>query len=537
MAPINYGNQTLKSVSNKTLFEYADVLNVRVPTSCGRNGKCHECIVEVKRGSCSLNKPTPQESFLTDGYRLACQASIDDTNTDIEFNVLRRQPKILTDSIKRKIELDSLTKRRGENVYYDGKILDKFRGSIFGLAIDVGTTTVVMNLLDLETGEVKYITSFENPQKFGGSDVMNRISYDTSKYNGELKKVMISSINFEIGQMSRRMKFHRRCIYEIVVVGNATMRDIFFGLDVSTIGEKPYKSKIEIEFNANKVDTTVLHAKAKQIGLRVFPDANVYGGPLIGCHVGSDVAADLLAVGMGTNEEICMLVDVGTNTEVVVGNKNRMIAASCPAGPAFEGGEIRYGMPAYDGAIEHITFIGDNIEYETISGVAPRGICGSGLIDLLAELKHSGKMNYLGVLENGLKEFMVAPEYKLSLSSGDISVLAQAKAANYCGQKIVLRKYGIVPEDVSNMYLAGGFGNYIDVENAARIGFIANVKHEDIHRVGNAAIEGASQMLLSAKLRYQIEETCKNIEHIELETTEDFFDLFVDGCQFNPMVM
>ncbi len=537
MAPVNYGNQKLESVSKKTLFEYADILNVRVPTSCGRNGICHECIVEVKKGAGSLNKSTPPESFLTDGFRLACQACIVDVDADVEFNVLRRQPKILTASVKSEMELDTLTQRHGDSVYYDGKLIDKFKGFVYGLAIDVGTTTVVMKLLDLETGEVKYITSFENPQKFGGSDVINRISYDTSEYNGELQKVMISSINFEIGLMSRKLKFHRRCIYEIVAVGNATMRDIFFGLDVSTIGEKPYKSKVEIEFNENKVKTTALNVKAKQIGLRVFPDANVYGGPLIGCHVGSDVAADLLAVRMGENEQICMLVDVGTNTEVVVGNKDRMIAASCPAGPAFEGGEIKYGMPAYDGAIEHIKITGDNVQYKTIAGVEPRGICGSGLIDLLSALKSSGKMNYLGVLEDGLSEFMVAPEYNLSLSRSDISALAQAKAANYCGQKIVLREYGIIPEDVSNMYISGGFGNYIDIGNAVKIGFIASVKHENIHRVGNTALEGASQMLLSAKLRYQIEETCKNIEHIELETTEDFFDLFVDGCQFNPMVM
>ena len=356
--------------------------------------------------------------------------------------------------------------------------------------------------------------------------------YRHERYNALLK---LSLVQFEL--LSRKLKFHRRCIYEIVVVGNATMRDILFGLDVSSIGEKPYKSKVEIEFNQNKIKTTALNIKAKQIGLRVFPEANVYGGPLIGCHVGSDVAADLLAVGMGKNEQVSMLVDVGTNTEVVVGNKNRMIAASCPAGPAFEGGEIQYGMPAYDGAIEHVQFEGDRVKYKTISEVKPTGICGSGLIDLLAELKKSGKMNYLGVLENGLSEFIIAPEYNLSLSRSDISALAQAKAANYCGQKIVLREYGIAAEDIPTMYIAGGFGNYIDVENAVRIGFIANVRYENIHRVGNTALEGATQMLLSARLRSQIEEICKNIEHVELETTEDFFDLFVDGCQFNPMVM
>ena len=537
MSPVNYGDQKLESVSNKTLFEYADILNVRVPTSCGRNGKCHECIVEVKRGISSLNTPTPAESFLTQGFRLACQTYIDDVDAEVQFNVLRRQPKILIESSQKRLELDALTKMYDGNVYYDGKLIDKFKGVMYGLAIDIGTTTVVMNLLDLETGEVKYITSFENPQKFGGSDVMNRISYDTSEYQGELQKVMISSINFEIGLMSRQLKFHRRCIYEIVVVGNATMRDLFFGVDVTSIGEKPYKSKVEIEFNQSKVKTTALNAKAKQIGLRVFPDANVYGGPLIGCHVGSDVAADLLAVGMGNNEQISMLVDVGTNTEVVVGNKDRMIAASCPAGPAFEGGEIKYGMPAYDGAIEHVQFERDTLKYKTISGVKPTGICGSGLIDLLAELKNTGKMNYFGVLEKRLDEFMIAPQYNLSLSRSDISALAQAKAANYCGQKIVLREYGIMPEDVSNMYIAGGFGNYLDIKNAIGIGFIANVRLENIHRVGNTALQGASQMLLSGRLRSQIEEICNNIEHIELETTEDFFELFVDGCQFNPMIM
>ena len=246
MSPVNYGDQKLESVSNKTLFEYADILNVRVPTSCGRNGKCHECIVEVKRGISSLNTPTPAESFLTQGFRLACQTYIDDVDAEVQFNVLRRQPKILIESSQKRLELDALTKMYDGNVYYDGKLIDKFKGVMYGLAIDIGTTTVVMNLLDLETGEVKYITSFENPQKFGGSDVMNRISYDTSEYQGELQKVMISSINFEIGLMSRQLKFHRRCIYEIVVVGNATMRDLFFGVDVTSIGEKPYKSKVEI---------------------------------------------------------------------------------------------------------------------------------------------------------------------------------------------------------------------------------------------------------------------------------------------------
>ena len=313
------------------------------------------------------------------------------------------------------------------------------------------------------------------------------------------------------------------------------MRDIFFGLDVSTIGEKPYKSKIETEYEIGKRESTSINSKAKNLDIRIFPEANIYGGPLIGAHVGSDVAADLVTTEIPYKEEISMLIDVGTNTEVVLGNKHKLLAASCPAGPAFEGGEIKYGMPAYNGAIEKVEFKNDELEFETIGNDAPIGICGSGLIDTLAQLKKFSKMNYLGVLEDKKNEFVIALENNITISRKDISSLAQAKAANYCGQKIVLREYGISTKDISNMYIAGGFGNYININNAIEIGFIANIPQEKIHQVGNTAIEGATKMLLSSKTRCEIEDICKKIEHIELETTKDFFDLFVDGCQFLPM--
>ena len=269
--------------------------------------------------------------------------------------------------------------------------------------------------------------------------------------------------------------------------------------------------------------------------IRIFPEANIYGGPLIGSHVGSDVAADLVTTEIPYKEEISMLIDVGTNTEVVLGNKHKLLAASCPAGPAFEGGEIKYGMPAYNGAIEKVEFKNDKLEFETIGNDAPIGICGSGLIDTLAQLKKFSKMNYLGVLEDKKNEFVISLENNITISRKDISSLAQAKAANYCGQKIVLREYGISTKDISNMYIAGGFGNYININNAIEIGFIANIAQNKIHQVGNTSVEGATKMLLSTKIRYEIEDICKKIEHIELETAEDFFDLFVDGCQFLPM--
>ena len=330
MPSIIFGSKKSESIKGTTLFQYADILNVRVPTSCGRNGKCHECIIEIKSGINSLNKPTETESFLTDNFRLACQAKVNNLNDNIEFSVLRREPKILTKSIKTKFELNPLTKQKENNVQFNDQIIDEYRGAIYGISIDIGTTTIVMNLVNLQNGEIEYISSFENPQKFGGSDIMNRISYDSTQFKGELKKVLISAINFEIGQIARKLKIHRRLIYEMVVVGNSTMRDIFFGIDVSSIGEKPYKSIIESEYEKGKRQSTSINSKAKDLDIRIFPGANIYGGPLIGSHVGSDVAADLIATEMANKEEISMLIDVGTNTEVVLGNNTKLFAASCP---------------------------------------------------------------------------------------------------------------------------------------------------------------------------------------------------------------
>lgn len=533
MSPFLRGSDGL--ILGRSLFDYADDVRVRVPTSCGRNGECHECIVEIQQGMESLSPLTEEEQFLRGDYRLACQAKILHSSADISFEVIRRQPRILTRSIHRDIPHNPAVIRKGDGVFRDEERLDDYRGRILGLAADVGTTTVVMNLVDLESGDIIFTASFENPQRFGGSDVMHRISYDSGDYRGELHKVMISSINFEIGEMCKGLSLHRRLIYDLVVVGNATMRDMVFGLDVSTIGEKPYKSITELEVLAGTRSTTTLNASARDLGIRVFPKANVYGGPIIGSHVGADVAADLLAIGMDEQDESVLLVDIGTNTEVVIGNRHGMLAASCPAGPAFEGGQVTYAMPGYDGAVETVRIENGAIRYETIGNETVQGICGSGLVDLLAELRRTDIMNELGVYRDGSKEVFFAPDENMSLSRSDISILAQAKAANFCGQYIVLRKYGKPLEAITKMYLAGGFANYLETKNAAKIGFIPDFSSERVVKAGNASLEGATIMLMSEKMRGVAESLVGNIEHVELETTPDFFDLFVEGCQFKPM--
>ena len=535
MAPLHYDRETLASAVGKSVFDYADALRVRVPTSCGRTGECHECIVEIRRGMDALSAPTDAERFLAAGYRLACQARVVDADADVEFAALRRQPRILTDAAHRAFAPDPPLRRAGDGVFFGERRIDDYRGRMYGVAVDVGTTTVALNLLDLESGETLGGASFENPQRFGGSDVMHRISYDGGEYAGELRQVMLSALNFEIGELCRSLNFHRRRIYEAVIVGNSTMRDIFFGFDVQPIGERPYKSVTELDLLAGKRRTTALNRKASDAGLRIFPGGNVYGGPLIGSHVGADVAAGMLAVGMDAQDETAMLVDVGTNTEVVLGNRHRLMAASCPAGPAFEGGQVRHGMPGYDGAVESVSIADGGVSYRTIGGAPPQGICGSGLVDLLAELRRAGEMNELGVLNAGASEFVFAPDAGMALTRADISALAQAKSANYAGQYIVMRRAAAPPSAVSRLYLAGGFANYINARNAVSIGFVANMPPERIVKVGNAALEGAAIMLLSKTLRRRMEDLASRVEHVELETTPDFFDIFVDGCMFNPM--
>lgn len=542
MSPVFLNSKRLDSKKDDSLFDFADSLSIRVPTSCGRTGECHECIVEVRRGASALTPLTESEKFLRGNYRLACQALVADPSADIEFSVLRRQPRILTSGTRRDVELKPAYVRGddGENVVFNGPegpvTVDTFRQAIYGIAADLGTTTVVLNLVDLESGETVYTASFENPQRFGGSDIMNRISYDGGPDAGELQAVMVSSINFEIGEMVRALKIRRRQIYEIVAVGNTTMREIFFGIDVQSIGTRPYKSSVEDEFRASKRPTTALSATAARLGLRIHPKATVYGGPLIASHLGADVAADLLALGMEDRTDPVILVDVGTNTEVVVGYNGKLLAASCPAGPAFEGGEVTYGMPGYDGAIEKVAINDRGLAESTVIGdVEPIGICGSGLIDLLAELRRTGMMDELGKFDDGSGEYEFSESNNLTLSRADISALAQAKAANYCGQAIVLREYGLPIDEFEKLYLAGGFANYVDASNAIDIGFIANMPLDRVEKIGNAALEGATIMLLSTPKREEIEKLTATIEHVELETAPDFFDFFVEGCLFKPM--
>jgi uncharacterized 2Fe-2S/4Fe-4S cluster protein (DUF4445 family) len=511
---------------------------LRVPTSCRRTGRCRECIVEVTEGAEQLCDATEAEAFLRPPFRLACQAELRDEDAPVEFSVVRRRLRIVTPEPEpRTAPIDPLVSVVDGTVHRGREPIEPLRGGVYGLALDVGTTTVAFELVDLQSGDTVEAVALENPQRFGGSDVMNRISYDSGPGRGELRHSLRKALNQELRALYARRGLDRREVYELVVVGNSTMRDLFFGLDVEPIGVRPYKSHTELEVAGGTREDTELLARAHQLALWMHPQASVWGAPLVAGHVGADVAADLLAAGFDQPfDGVRMLVDVGTNTEVVVAGRGRVLAASCPAGPAFEGGVVTYGMQAGDGAIESVRARPDGaFDYRVIGEGPPRGMCGSGLIDLLAELRRTERMTPKGVFPARARELTVDAEQGITLSRADGSALAQAKAANTVGQQILLRELGVAPSDVDRLYLAGGFARYIDVGNAIDIGFLAPVPEDRVVKLGNASLRGARELLLSVTARAALGPLIAGVEHVELETTPDFFELFVDGCQFKPI--
>ncbi len=494
----------------------------------------------MKDGAEHLGAPTEAESFLREPYRLACQAVVVDLDATVAFSVLERRLRIVAPEPEPwTAPIDPAVTVVGGVVHHGDSPIGPRSGGVFGIALDVGTTTVALELVDLSDGRVLEVVALENPQRFGGSDVMNRISYDDGPSRGQLRQSLRKAINKELRQLYARQEIDRREVYEVVIVGNPTMRDLFFGLDVSPIGQRPYKSHAELELLAGARSTTALAALAHQLGFHAHPQARIWGAPLIASHVGADVVADLVTIGLDPEPEgVTMLVDVGTNTEVVAAAHGRIVAASCPAGPAFEGGDVTYGMQASAGAIESVEILEDgSLAYTTIDGAPPVGLCGSGLIDLVAELRRTGRMTAKGVFTERAASVPVVEEAGITLTRADASALAQAKAANTVGQAILLRELGIDPADVDRLYLAGGFASYVDVENAVAIGFLAPVPTERVVKIGNASLQGARELLLSVRAREAAERLVSRIEHVELETAPDFFDLFVDGCQLKPLAL
>ena len=511
-----------------SIFDAADELAVAVTASCRRSGRCHECVVQVLRGEDALSPRTSPEAFLPAGFRLACQAVVERTDRDVEFAILRRPLRILMPTEAgpgETFDRDPLVARSDRSIRLEGEaIAPDTGGPLLGVAVDLGTTTVVFELVDLESGRSLHAAAFENPQRFGGSDVMSRIAYEAD-HPGELRRALRRALNRELDAAYRELGLGRRDVYEALIVGNPTMRDLFFGLDVAPLGRSPFRSAAE----------GAQARRAHEVALLIHPRGRVWGAPLVASHVGADTAADLVAVDFAAAGGVSLLVDIGTNTEMVIGDGGRLLAASSPAGPAFEGGGVSCGMAGADGAIETLRWTGGGFAWQTIGGLPPEGICGSGLVDLLAEASRAGLLRPDASFAGGARTIELVPERRIAFSRADASNLAQAKAANAAGWQILLRRLGLAPGAIDRVLLAGAFANALDVRNAIAIGLLPPVPAERVRRVGNASVRGAKALLLSGRRRRELDALISRIEHVELEREPDFFDLFVDGCRFGPV--
>lgn len=415
---------------------------------------------------------------------------------------------------------------------------------LFGCSLDIGTTKIAGYILDLNSGVVLAAGSLVNPQVSYGEDIISRIAYASRGDDEmrELQSAVVEGVNTILRNLISKAGVNPEEIYEVTVVGNTAMHHIFLGINPKYVALAPYPPVVRGSINV----------KAREIGVEVNPNANIHVLPVIGGFVGADTVAVILATKLYERDDICMALDIGTNTEVVLGNKDMLLATSCASGPAFEGAHIKHGMKAVSGAIERIKInpVTLEVEYKTIDDVKPNGICGSALIDALAEMLKAGIIDISGAFNKNLKsprlrlgeeglEFVIAWGNETSngrdivITQRDIRELQLAKAAIHTGCTVLMRKMGVKESDINILFLAGAFGTYINPESARIIGMYPEVSLERVKPVGNAAGTGARIALVSKSMRKKSEEISRMVNYVELAAEPDFHDEFINS-QFLP---
>jgi uncharacterized 2Fe-2S/4Fe-4S cluster protein (DUF4445 family) len=414
---------------------------------------------------------------------------------------------------------------------------------IAGLAVDLGTTRVVLRLLDLATGTTLAESAFDNPQEEIGPDILARIHF-AEKENGlrELNERIVCGLNSAIEQLCESQHLEPEQIYALAVAGNTTMTHLFMGLNPRWIIREPYIPVV----NAPGA------VKADALNLQVHPKARVLVFPNIGSYFGGDLVAGILYSGIYQNAQTGILVDVGTNAEVVLGNKNWLIACAGAAGPALEGGVTRMGMPASPGVIDQISLETNTQEFKihTIDELPPKGICGSGVIDLAARLFQAGMIDVRGKLVptvcgsrikkiDGLLHLVVVPAERsdtgsdLTISQADLDSLIRSKAAMYTILETITASVGIAPQDLESFYVAGTFGSFINPESAITIGMLPDLPLDRYKPLGNSSLGGATLALQSDKYHDEIDQIRNRITYLELNVNQDFMNRF-SAAKFLP---
>ncbi|QWR77754.1 ASKHA domain-containing protein [Candidatus Magnetomonas plexicatena] len=406
----------------------------------------------------------------------------------------------------------------------------------YGLAIDIGTTTVVVYLVDLISGEIIDIGSTYNSQTRYGDDVITRIVFATEGGGlNDLRQAVTEDINTLVESLTDKHHINSCEIDAAVISGNTTMSQIFWGLNPGSIREEPY---------IPTVNYFPLWRGAVS-GLKINPQSPVYTSPCVASYVGGDITTGILASKMHRNSEISLFMDIGTNAEVAIGNNEWIMTAACSAGPCFEGGGIKHGMRATAGAIESIKIDPATLEpiIEVIGGVPPMGICGSGMIDAITEMFKTGIINQKGLFnpkkseriregEEGL-EYLIhsdaAASRDIVLTKVDIENLIRAKAAIFAGVSLLVNEVGLTLDVIDRVYVAGGFGNSLNVAKTVMLGMIPDLPEEKYTFLGNTSIIGAYLALMSDTLRVELEEICSKMTYVELSVVGGYMDEYMSA--------
>ncbi len=578
---------------------------VYLTSSCGGKGTCGKCKISIKSGDFETrSKIKLSKEEIEKDYALACQSfpkddilieipkesvlivegkiatgktkdlqallqatgaaiepfakrvvlqlpppSLNDNISDLErlkrglaekgLGCLRVPYRFLTNlaSIVRKKEWEiTLSIIHSEDCYEITSIFPGNRTSArYGVAIDIGTTTIVVYLLDLNNGRLVDIASTYNSQIQFGDDVITRIVYvEESSALKPLHKTVITDINNLFSLLKTTHNINIDSVDCFVIAGNTTMTHIFLGLDPSSIRQEPYIP------TANSFPISY----AGELGIKVKPNTPIYTFPCVASYVGGDIVSGVLASGMHKSRDLCLFMDIGTNGEIVLGNSEWLVTAACSAGPCFEGSGIKHGMRATKGAIEDVRINRNTREPEIeIIGenVKPIGICGSGMIDAVAEMFLTGILDQKGKLqktaskrvrdgEDGL-EFVVysGDNRDIVLTEPDIENIIRAKAAIYAGFSILLKEMSYTFNDVHKIYIAGGFGKFLDVEKAIILGMLPEMPKEKFKYLGNTSITGAYLCILSQQMRKEAEKIAEKMTYIELSVSSSFMDEYVSG--------
>lgn len=598
-------NKVVPATCGETLLDAARTAFIDLESSCNGRGTCGKCrVVHIDGAASGLHEDErlhldPAE--LEAGVRLACRCEVEGPATFRVIDDARKKHRILADGFVPDFEFDPYVKkqfvevpqaslennrdhlkrleqacgrfltarqidpallRRLHRVFAEGggRVTLVFAGdewvgiepgdtsgSCFGVAVDIGTTTVVASLVDLTTGEELASASMINPQKGFGLDVLSRIHHLKEHPDAleELAGLVRKGIDELIVELCESTGTDRHFIYEIAVAANATMTHLFLGIDATPLGSSPYAP----------VFTSDVEVPAKALGLHIAESGRVYCLPSVSSYVGADIVAGLITAELHTSKEKSLLIDIGTNGEIVLGSEEGLFACSCAAGPAFEGMNIRCGMRAADGAIEKV-YIDEDVTLTTIGDRSPVGLCGSGVIDAVAELVNVGAIARSGRLaptkENAEKQWSsklvsgngaASNKFILQEANGshgevaitqkDVRQVQLAKGAIRSGVVALAHQLGIDLSGVERVFVAGAFGHHVRMESLARLGMLPKSCLDRVELIGNSSKTGAFLCLLSKAKRAEARELAERVSYVELSCYPDYDRLFTECLAFS----